>query len=80
MYKILEKAVSPEQRRNSAMGIWVFPGRTEHSNMYVDGYGAIFFLNANYPLAAATPESDNDHPQAPANEWEQTNEKCLSPR
>ena len=80
MYKILEKAVSPEQRRNSAMGIWVFPGRTEHSNMYVDGYGAIFFLNASYPLAAASSESDSDHPQAPANEWEQTKREMTEPQ
>jgi hypothetical protein len=80
MYKILEKAVSPEQKRNIAMGIWVFPGRTEHSNLYIDGYGVIFFLNANYPFAAPSSDSDSDHPQAPANEWEQTKREMSEPQ
>jgi len=80
MHKILEKAVSPEQRRSSAMGIWVFPGRVEHSNMYVDGYGAIFFLNANYPLAASNTESDNDKSATPPNEWEQTKREMSEPQ
>ena len=48
--------------------------------MYVDGYGAFFFLNANYPLPASSTENDSDKSQTPANEWEQTKREMSEPQ
>jgi hypothetical protein len=73
MAHILDKA-SSENKGARAMGIAVFgwsPGAAPQ-NLYIEGHGAIFFLNVNYPLLPpATKKDDSDAKEKPDTEWDE---------
>lgn len=52
--KALEDVPGAQRKENRAMGIDVFfsPGASPVRSLYVDGYGALFFLKVGFPLLA----------------------------
>lgn len=60
MARVLQKAASPEgQARNNFrfdFGDVRFGGRTDLDAMYLEGYGAVFLLNVDFPLNAPPKE------------------------
>ena len=85
MARILDKAASrrPDKGRN-AMGISVYGGVFGESgaprNLYVEGYGALFFLNVNYPLVAPpAKEAEAEPKEDTSSEWEETRRELYQP-
>jgi hypothetical protein len=75
MAHILDKAASDDRKSPRAMGIPVFvriPGGGSPQNLYIEGSGALFFLNVNYPLQPAT-EKDTaaDAKEKTNSEWDE---------
>ena len=80
MARILEKAASGrDDKHPHAMGIAIqgntFFGSGSSSvpkNLYIEGHGAIFFLNVNFPLLApATKIAEGDDKEKTSTEWEE---------
>jgi hypothetical protein len=79
MARILEKAASGrDDKHPHAMGIAIQgnlfgPGSSSvPRNLYIEGHGAIFFLNVNFPLLApATKSSEADATDKTSTEWEE---------
>ncbi len=76
MAHILEKAVGRDDKGHRAMGIWiqnsVLGSPAIPRNLYLDGYGAVFLLNVNFPLEAPSgkrPEVESK--EDPGSEWEE---------
>lgn len=77
MARILEKALTvggePDDRR--AMGIAISGGGAPPSaarNLYLDGYGALFFLDVNFPLIPPPKRTEETKVKAPpSSEWEE---------
>jgi hypothetical protein len=85
MAHILEKAVSTRDERNArAMGIVIhqpFGSSTMRQNLYLEGYGALFFLNVNYPLVPP-PAAKKQEPEAKEetnSEWEDARRELYRP-
>jgi len=75
MSRILNKVVEKESRRSSLRGFAFSMGETGSNldAMYLEGYGAVFLLNADFPLVA--PPSPNPPKAAAKDEdptWERT--------
>lgn len=75
MARILEKAATGREAKNrQAMGIWVhgaFSSSSVPKNLYIEGHGALFFLNVNFPLLPpATKTSDTEAKDKTSTEWE----------
>ena len=86
MARILEKAsTSHDERAARAMGIYFRSpfgnGASDVRSMYLEGYGAIFFLNVNYSLtpAAKTEEKPAAKDDRDA-EWENARREVEQPR
>jgi hypothetical protein len=67
MARILAKAATGDgDQPSSAMGINIrnslFGSGTSPQNLYLEGYGVLFFLNVNYPLIA--PPAKSPEPEA----------------
>jgi hypothetical protein len=85
MARILDKSVSHRATKgHNAMGIVVHTGLFGETagprNLYIEGYGAVFFLDVNYPLVAppakkAEPESKEET----SSEWEDTRRELYHP-
>lgn len=83
MTHILDKAVaerSPDEQSfgHVAMGINVafVPGEGPTRSIYVDGYGALFFLNVNFPLLPPPVEKNVEKETAPKDStWEEAREE-----
>jgi hypothetical protein len=85
MARIFDKSVNHRGGKSqNAMGIVVhtslFGGNAAPRNLYIEGYGAIFFMDVNYPLIAppvkkTEPESKEDT----SSEWEQTRRELYRP-
>src|SRR5215469_12059026 len=78
MAHILDKAVAEQfaddQAGHVAMGINVsfVPGGGPTRNLYLDGYGAVFFLNVNFPLLPPPVEKNVEKERAPGDStWEE---------
>jgi hypothetical protein len=78
MAHILDKALAEQstddQAGHVAMGISVSyaPGEGPTRNLYLDGYGAVFFLNVNFPLLPPPAEKNVEKERAPADStWEE---------
>jgi hypothetical protein len=76
MARILEKAVSSREARNrQAMGIWIHGGQASSAmpkNLCIEGYGALFFLNVNFPLVPpATKAAETETKNKTSTEWEE---------
>ncbi len=82
MARILEKAFAHDENR--AMGIvirnGVIGGSAGPRSIYIEGYGALFFLNVNFPFLPPQAEETNTTPPEETNsEWEQTKRELYSP-
>jgi hypothetical protein len=82
MTHILDKAVaarsSDDQFGHVAMGINVafVPGEGPTRSIYVDGYGALFFLNVNFPLLPPPVEKNVEKEKEPKDStWEEAKEE-----
>lgn len=81
MAHILDKAASDDAKSARAMGIPVFSRMSGGAqNLFIEGYGALFFLNVNFPLQPA-PAKDNDaEPKEKNNsEWENARREMAQP-
>jgi len=77
MSRIFDKALAQqldEDHRPRAMGIDVFfaPGSSPVRSLYLEGYGALFMLNANFPLLPPPekPEEAKEKPETDST-WEE---------
>jgi hypothetical protein len=86
MAHILDKAVSEDRKSGRAMGISVYNrfswgGGTSPQNLFIEGSGALFFLNVNYPLLPAPDkEGSAEAKEKPASEWESAKKEMTAPR
>ena len=82
MAHILDKAASRDDKSARAMGIRVFDRISDASpqNLYLEGYGAVFLENVNYPLRP--PPAMEDEGKAKDNtstEWDQARREMSQP-
>jgi hypothetical protein len=82
MARILEKAVGSKRQKSERTGsasMWLLNGSSANPrNLYIDGFGALFFLNVNYPLL---PPPTKEQPEAEGNsEWEKTRKELQHPQ
>jgi hypothetical protein len=85
MAHILEKASTSRDERNArSLGIFFrspFGSSPALRNLYLEGYGAVFFLNVNYSLTPAPPKADDaDAREDAASEWEEARREVTQPR
>lgn len=84
MAHILDKAASAGDKTTRAMGISVFlrlPGNSAApQNIFIEGYGAIFLLNVNFPLQPPpAKEGDAEAKEPVSNEWEEAKRELSHP-
>jgi hypothetical protein len=85
MQRILTKAVERElgrEGRDAAMGIVLsaLPGSRNPQSLYLEGYGALFFMNVKFPLIAP-PTTSEEKPEKPTDTtWEETKRELYGPR
>jgi hypothetical protein len=85
MAHILNKAASgKEEKGNHAMGIIVhsatFGGFGAPRNLFLEGYGALFFLNVNFPLIApADQKKESEAKEDTSSEWEEARRELHRP-
>lgn len=77
MSRILDKAAQngDEDRPRHAMGINVLfgPGPQPFHSLYLEGYGALFLINAGFPLLPPPSKPEPQKEEPPSNStWEQT--------
>jgi hypothetical protein len=84
MSRVLDKAtaqVSGEGDRRMAMGIELFTPYGPSSalrNLYLEGYGAIFFLSVRFPLLPPPERKEEAKPREPgSNEWEEARQELF---
>ena len=85
MAHILDKAVSEDRKSGRAMGIPLYGrvgwGGTSPQNLFIEGSGALFFLNVNYPLQPApAKDGSTEAKEKPASEWETAKKEMTAPR
>jgi len=84
MAHILDKAASEDRKSGRAMGIPVFGrfswGGTSPQDLFIEGSGALFFLNVSYPLLPA-PDKDasTETKEKPASEWDTAKKEMAGP-
>jgi hypothetical protein len=75
MTRILDKSIEElpggQRRPRTALGIDVFfsPGSAPMRSIYLDNYGAVFFLNVGFPLIAPAEKHEDEKPAADS-AWE----------
>ncbi|HSU54976.1 MAG TPA: hypothetical protein VLT36_13035 [Candidatus Dormibacteraeota bacterium] len=83
MAHILEKSVNSRNEGGvKAMGIVVhgpFGSGGSARNLYIEGYGALFFLDANFPLVPPSSKQDSQEKSEPNSEWEQARREMHEP-
>jgi hypothetical protein len=85
MARILDKAVSGrEDGGRNAMGIVIHSGfhgpGAPPRNLYLEGYGAVFFLNVNYPLVEPGNKGKDEESKEDKNsEWEEARRELAQP-
>jgi hypothetical protein len=85
MARILDKAANGrEERGRNAMGLVVHGGFAGSAvaprNLYLEGYGALFFLGVNYPLVPnQTKKVDEDSKEEANGEWEEARRELSQP-
>ena len=85
MTHILEKAsTSPDERKARSVGIWYrspFSWSPALRSLYVEGYGAVFFLHVNYSLTPPPSKADDaDAKVERDSEWEKARREISNPR
>jgi len=85
MARILEKAVSNKRQKSDRPGsssFWSVSGPSANPrNLYIDGFGALFFLNVNYPLLPpATKEQAPESKSEKDSEWDKAHNELYRPQ
>src|SRR4051812_305470 len=84
MARILEKAANSEnQKSEHSMGItvWGVNSSGTPKNLYIDGFGALFFLSVNYPLLPpVTKEQAAESKSEADTEWEKARNELYRPQ
>jgi hypothetical protein len=84
MAHILDKAAAgPDGKTHRAMGILIrgpYDLSASPRNVYIDGYGAIFFIGVNYPLSQPPAHSEEAEakPETPS-EWDDARRELYHP-
>jgi hypothetical protein len=82
MDHILQKAIStPDEQNAVAMGIRIrypFNSPSLPSNFYLEGYGAVFLLEVNYPLRPSTAQEGDENEEA-LSEWDEARHEVANP-
>ena len=83
MARILEKAASGrDDKHPHAMGIAIqngFGSSSAPRNLYIEGHGALFFMNANFPLLPQGKSSDTEPKEKTSTEWEEARRELSQP-
>ena len=83
MARILEKAASGKSDKGERPStfVWGFAGSSgTPKNLYIDGYGALFFINVSFPLLPpATKEQASEPKSETPSEWETTRNELFHP-
>ena len=85
MAHILEKAAAGrDERGHQAMGITLWNTRSGGTgaprNLYLEGYGALFFLNVNFPLVAPpAKDAEAGSKENTSSEWEEARRELSQP-
>jgi hypothetical protein len=83
MGHIIDKAASSKDEKSArAMGIYVHTplGSALPRNLYLDGYGALFFLNVNFPLVPPPNKKEETQPkEETSTEWEDAKRELFQP-
>src|SRR5262249_14175418 len=82
MAHILDKAISNDGKTSKPMGITVFglPSSGGGQNLFIEGYGAIFFENVNFPLLPPpTKEKEGEAKEKANSEWEAAKSELARP-
>jgi len=84
MSHILDKAIDDnlgsEQRMRKALGVDIFfsPDAGRLRNAYIEGYGALFLLQVNFPLLAPATKAETSKEEPPVTSaWEEAREEVL---
>ena len=85
MSRILDKAAqkSDDDRPPRAMGIDVFfaPGSSSMRSLYLEGHGAVFLLNVNFPLMAPPEKAEKEKERSEEDSaWHQAKRELYGPR
>jgi hypothetical protein len=85
MARILEKAVNikrPKSERSATAGVWSLgTPSSAPKNLYIEGFGALFFLNVSFPLLPpATKEQSSESKSETDGEWEKTRNELYHPQ
>jgi hypothetical protein len=85
MSRILDKAAqrSDDDRPPRAMGIDVFfaPGSSPMRSLYLEGYGALFLLNVNFPLMAPAEKAEKEKEKSEEDsDWHRAKRELYGPR
>src|SRR5262245_13646633 len=83
MARILEKAVSSKRQKSERTGSatgWTIGGLSANPrNLFIDGFGALFFLNVNHPLLPpATKEEATESKSESDSEWKRVHDELYS--
>jgi hypothetical protein len=75
--KALEEKVSGQPRARKAMGIDVVfsSSSTPVRSLYLEGYGAVFFLNVGFPLLAPPKAEPKKEPVETSSTWEEARQE-----
>lgn len=82
MAHILDKAISSDGKSSRPMGITVYGLSSSGGgqNLFIEGYGAIFFENVNFPLLPpASKEKEGDAKEKANSEWEAAKSELARP-
>jgi len=83
MGHLLDKAItSKEEKGAHAMGITVhnsFRSGSTPRSLYLEGYGALFFLNVNFPLLPPAKKEDSQTKEESNTEWENARRELFQP-
>lgn len=85
MSRILTKGLEQEFGRGgheSAMGIVLsaLPGARRPQSLYLEGYGAVFLLNVNFPLVAPPAKEEEKAEKSDNSTWEKTKQELYGPK
>jgi len=83
MSHLLDKAaIARDDKSAHAMGITVHGSLRSGSvprSLYLEGYGALFFLNVNFPLVAPAKPDDSQTKEESNTEWESARRELFQP-
>ena len=85
MSRILNKAVEHElgrEGKDSAMGIVLstLPGSRRPESIYLEGYGALFFISVKFPLVPSPAKEEEKAEKQADTTWEQTKREMYGQR